>query len=151
MQQSFLHAPTWRCSAWNVFQWTASTRDCWSYRDKIYFHLGFFWVFFGFFSGFFWVLFWVFFLVFFWVFFWAFLTNFAPNLSIYHQNYVKNGYIFKTVNQIIFFSTQCIILLLFLVFSQIKIGAALWAPPIKTKVWKRPIKSKVKYRSRKKR
>ena len=45
----------------------------------------------------------------------------------------------------IFFSTQCIILLLFLLFSQIKIGGALWAPPpIKTKVWKHPIKSKVK-------
>ena len=76
----------------------------------------------------------------------AFLTIFAPNLSIYHQNYVKNGFIYKTVNQIIFFSTQCIILLLFLLFSQIKIGGALWAPPpIKTKVWKRPIKSKVKH------
>ena len=37
------------------------------------------------------------------VFLGAFLTIFAPNLSIYHQNYVKNGVIFKTVNQIIFF------------------------------------------------
>ena len=59
----------------------------------------------------------------------AFLTIFAPNLSIYHQNYVKNGFIYKTVNQIIFFSTQCIILLLFLLFSQIKIGGGHFEPP----------------------
>ena len=35
---------------------------------------------------------------------------FGHKLSIYLQNYVKNGLIFKTVNQKIFFSTQCIIL-----------------------------------------
>ena len=45
---------------------------------------------------------------------WVFLTIFAPNLAIYHQNYVKNFFIFKTENIIFFFSTQCIILLLFL-------------------------------------
>ena len=42
---------------------------------------------------------------------------------------VKNGPIFKTTTQR-FFSTQCIILLLFLLFSQIKIGGgAHKAPP----------------------
>ena len=50
---------------------------------------------------------------------------FGSKLSIYLQNYVKNGFIFKTVNQKKNFSTQCIILLLFLLFSQIEIGGAL--------------------------
>ena len=95
--------------------------------DKIMHCVDFFF-FFGFFLGF----------------FWAFLTNFAPNLSIYHQNYVKNGYIFKTVNQIFFFSTQCIILLLFLVFSQIKIGGTLWAPPPPSKLRSENTPSKVR-------
>ena len=54
-----------------------------------------------------------------------FSRYFRSKLSIYLQNYVKNGLIFKTANQIIFFSTQCIILLLFLLFSEIKIGEAL--------------------------
>ena len=76
-------------------------------------------------------------------FFGAFLTIFAPNLSIYHQYYVKNGFIYKTVNQIIFFSTQCIILLLFLLFSQIKIGGALWAPPPPSKIRSENTPSKV--------
>ena len=77
-------------------------------------------------------------------FFWAFLTIFAPNLSIYHQNYVKNGFIFKTANLIFFFSTQCIILLLFLWFSQIKMGGGHFEPPlIITKVCKPPTITKV--------
>ena len=71
---------------------------------------------------------------------------FRSILSIYLQNYVKNGLIFKTANPIIFFSTQCIILLLFLLFSQIKIGGHFDPPPppIKTKVCKPPIITKVK-------
>ena len=52
---------------------------------------------------------------------WAFFTNLVLE-TIYLQNYLKNGLIFKTTNQRIFFSTQCIILLLFLLFLQIKIG-----------------------------
>ena len=56
---------------------------------------------------------------------------YRSKLSIYLQNYVKNGLIFKTTNQI-FFSTQSIILLLFRWFSQIKIKVC--KPPIITKV-----------------
>ena len=47
--------------------------------------------------------------------------------------YVKNDHIFKATTQKK--STQCIILLLFLLFSQIKIeGVDSTPPPIKTKV-----------------
>ena len=51
---------------------------------------------------------------------WTFYTNLSLE-TIYLQNYVKNGLIFKTTNQKKI-STQYIILLLFLLFSQIKIG-----------------------------
>merc|ERR1711911_192944 len=68
---------------------------------------------------------------------------FGSKLSIYLQNYAKNGLIFKTANQIIFFSTQCIILLLFLWFSQIKMGGHFEPPLIITKVCKPPIITKV--------
>ena len=56
-------------------------------------------------------------------------------LSIYLLNYVKN-----LQNYHFFFSTQCIILLLFLVFSQIKIGGGHFEPPppIITKVYLPP-------------
>ena len=64
------------------------------------------------------------------------LYFFRSKLSIYLQIYVKNGYIFKTSTQIFFSSTQCIILFIFLWFSQIKIGGgALCAPHIITKVY----------------
>ena len=58
---------------------------------------------------------------------------------------MKNGPIFKTRTRNFFFSTQCIILLLFLRFSLTKYvgGAYKPPPPIKTKVWKQHIKSKV--------
>ena len=69
---------------------------------------------------------------------------YRSKLSIYLQNYVKNGLIFKITNQIFFFSTQCIILLLFLLFSQIKIGCTLSPPPIITKVYLPLIITKVK-------
>ena len=72
---------------------------------------------------------------------------FGSKLSIYLQNYVKNGLIFKTANQIIFFSAQCIILLLFLLFSQIKITnniiTKVYLPPIRTKVKENYHESKV--------
>ena len=68
---------------------------------------------------------------------------YRAKLSIYLQNYVKNGLIFKTANQKKKISTQCLILLLFLLFSQIKIGVggALSAPPppadYHIKLWKK--------------
>ena len=33
---------------------------------------------------------------------WAFFTNLSIDISIYLQNYVKNGIIFKTTNRIFF-------------------------------------------------
>ena len=70
---------------------------------------------------------------------------FRSKLSIYLQIYVKNGFLFKTSTQKFFFSTQCIILFIFLWFSQIKIGGGHFVPPpIITKVYLPLIITKVK-------
>ena len=76
----------------------------------------------------------------------AFFTNFSLEI-IYLQIYVKNGYIFKTSTQKKK-STQCIILFIFLWFSQIKIGGGgtkCPPPSIITKVHLPLIITKVKW------
>ena len=58
-------------------------------------------------------------------FFWAFLTIFAPNLSIYRQKYVKNGFIFKTANLIFFFNAVHNLISFSMVFTNKNGGGAL--------------------------
>ena len=75
----------------------------------------------------------------------AFFTNLS-NESIYLSTELREKWPYLQNYLSIFFSTQCIILLLFLLFSQIKIGGGHFEPPspIITKVYLRLIITKVK-------
>ena len=71
---------------------------------------------------------------------------YRSNLSIYLQNYVKNGLNFKTTNRN-FFNTVHNLITFSMGFTNKNGGGALWAPPLKTKVCKPPIITKVKQRT----
>ena len=74
---------------------------------------------------------------------------FRAKLSIYLQNYVKNGLIFKTANQIIFFFNTVHNLITFsMVFTNKNGGGHFEPPPNKTKVCKPPIITKGKPKSK---
>ena len=59
----------------------------------------------------------------------AFFTNFSLETIYLSPDIRENGYIFKTSTQKKKISTQCIILFIFLWFSQIKIGGDTFCPP----------------------